>query len=531
MTGTIPGSYAVNGVSKLSWLAASYNPGLYGAWPNGLPPAGFYSTAYYTTGSNFAYYATYNDASSPNMPTAGTGCFTGTSLGLDSPMYVTLRAIAAAVDPNGTQLPSWRTGWQPCKPYATPAQNSSSLMAGKNWAGVGSYCLDGAFAGGTWQTCSSSTVYALGGVQMLVLNSLGLGGTLPVALRELRTLTTLSVWNNSLVGSIPPDWCVWGLCLIAKHGCSGAAGAQGPNCAMDHVRQQHARLQHADVYGLGAQRADGHAAAGAGQHFDAISHAQRVRQQWCVLRVACSRACSRATHCAPTVTGTIPSSYYVSSTSKLSWLAVSYNPSLYGAWPNGLQPAGFASASWSGVGNYYTSSSYFTYNPTSASDSTAGNTVSSGTGCVTATSLGLSQPLWALLRQAAAALDPSGALLPSWRQGIQPCAPYTNPTQSNSSVVYGRSWTGVSAWCQDGGWSAGSWQRCTTSYTSTSIGAVNAIVLNSLGLNGTLPSLLSQVTSLTFIDVSRNVLTGTLPPELANISISLRLSVFDNNGK
>jgi hypothetical protein len=149
---------------------------------------------------------------------------------------------------------------------------------------------------------------------------------------------------------------------------------------------------------------------------------------------------------------------------------------------------------------------------------------------VTATSLGLSQPLWVLLRQAAAALDPSGALLPSWRLGIQPCAPYANPAQSSSSPVYGRSWTGVSAWCQDGGWSSGSWQRCTTSYTPTSIGAVNAIVLNSLGLNGTLPALLSQVSSLTFIDVSRNVLTGTLPPELASISTTLRLSVFDNNG-
>lgn len=216
VTGTIPSSYAVSGVSKLSWLAAAYNPGLYGAWPNGLQPAGFYSASYYTSGSYFAYSAGITDPSTANMPTAGTGCFTGTSLGLDSPMYVTLRTIAAALDPSGTQLPSWRTGWQPCKPYATPAQNSSSLMAGKSWAGVGSYCVDGAFAGGQWQTCSSSQVYALGGVQMLVLNSLGLSGTLPVALRELRTLTTLSVWNNSLVGSIPPEWCVWGLRVTAQ---------------------------------------------------------------------------------------------------------------------------------------------------------------------------------------------------------------------------------------------------------------------------------------------------------------------------
>ena len=37
-------------------------------------------------------------------------------------------------------------------------------------------------------------------------------------------------------------------------------------------------------------------------------------------------------------------------------------------------------------------------------------------------------------------------------------------------------------------------------------------------------------TTLTFLDVARNWLTGTLPPELANISAqNLMLSVFDNN--
>jgi hypothetical protein len=41
---------------------------------------------------------------------------------------------------------------------------------------------------------------------------------------------------------------------------------------------------------------------------------------------------------------------------------------------------------------------------------------------------------------------------------------------------------------------------------------------------------LSNLTALNYLDLSRNVLTGTLPPELANISTTLRLSVFDNNG-
>jgi hypothetical protein len=205
-TGTVPSSYAVGGVGKLSWLAASYNPGLYGAWPNGLSPQGYASSVYTATVSSFSYSAT-TDATGNSAPGAGTGCFTGTSLGLDSPMYVTLATIAAALDPSGALLPSWRVGWQPCKPY-TP-QNSSSPMYGRSWVGVSGNCLDGAFAANAWQRCSSNTLYALGGVQMLVLNSLGLNGTLPVALRELRTLTTLSVWNNSLVGSIPPVWCVF----------------------------------------------------------------------------------------------------------------------------------------------------------------------------------------------------------------------------------------------------------------------------------------------------------------------------------
>ena len=38
-------------------------------------------------------------------------------------------------------------------------------------------------------------------------------------------------------------------------------------------------------------------------------------------------------------------------------------------------------------------------------------------------------------------------------------------------------------------------------------------------------------TKLTFLDVSRNALTGTLPPELGNLSSagSMGLGVFDNN--
>ena len=47
----------------------------------------------------------------------------------------------------------------------------------------------------------------------------------------------------------------------------------------------------------------------------------------------------------------------------------------------------------------------------------------------------------------------------------------------------------------------------------------------------TYPSSMRGFNTLTFMDLARNALTGTLPPELANISTtSLMLSVFDNNG-
>ena len=47
-------------------------------------------------------------------------------------------------------------------------------------------------------------------------------------------------------------------------------------------------------------------------------------------------------------------------------------------------------------------------------------------------------------------------------------------------------------------------------------------------LSGSIPSCLSNLTALTFLDVSRNWLSGTLPPELGSIT-HLQLSVFDNN--
>ena len=198
ITGTVPSSY-----SSLSWLAAAYNPFLYGAWPSSVPVAGLT-----LAGNGSGSYSTTSPGgvgvtgSSTVVPTTGAGCGFGTSLGLDAPLYTILQSVAAALDPSGALLPSWRTGWQPCPPYSvTVAQGAGSTMYGKAWAGV--TCADGP-AG-----CTPSNI--VGGASQVKLNGLGLNGTLPAALLQLRVMTALDLSQNALVSSIPPAWCVTGL--------------------------------------------------------------------------------------------------------------------------------------------------------------------------------------------------------------------------------------------------------------------------------------------------------------------------------
>ena len=196
ITGTVPPSY-----SSLSWLAAAYNPFLYGAWPSSVPVAGLISavngsSAYSTSPGGVT-------TTSPVVPSAGAGCGFGTSIGLDAPLYTILQSVAAALDPSGSLLPSWRTGWQPCPPYSvTVAQGAGGTMYGKAWAGV--TCADGPS-----NACTSSNI--VGGASQVKLNGLGLNGTLPAALLQLRMMTSLDLSQNALVSSIPPAWCVPGL--------------------------------------------------------------------------------------------------------------------------------------------------------------------------------------------------------------------------------------------------------------------------------------------------------------------------------
>ena len=181
ISGTVPTSF-----TSLSWLAAAYNPGLYGTWPYnsgsglGVAPQSYVnSTGVYGT--------------TLTAPT-GTGCAYGTSLGLSAPLYTILQTAAQALDPSGALLPSWRSGLQPCPPYV--GQNSSSPVSGKSWAGV--VCQDAS-------SCSASNMNS-GGVSKLTLNGLGLNGTLACGVSQLSTATSINLSNNTLTGYIPSSF-------------------------------------------------------------------------------------------------------------------------------------------------------------------------------------------------------------------------------------------------------------------------------------------------------------------------------------
>jgi hypothetical protein len=74
---------------------------------------------------------------------------------------------------------------------------------GRSWVGV--VCGEETYA---HNNIPMAAIPPFAGVAQLQLKAMGLGGTLPLQLRELRTLTTLSFVRNALSGSIPACWCV-----------------------------------------------------------------------------------------------------------------------------------------------------------------------------------------------------------------------------------------------------------------------------------------------------------------------------------
>jgi hypothetical protein len=221
--------------------------------------------------------------------------------------------------------------------------------------------------------------------------------------------------------------------------------------------------------------------------------------------------------------GTIPSGY-----SSLSWIAVAYNPGLVGQLPSGLNSSKLYAYSAYTNGLY---SWYYAY--TLGAGQLYGyppsyNNAGYGTGWLYGTSIGLDRPLAAILMDIKAAVDPSGAYLPSWNSSAaQPCRPWSNlgsaPMQSAASATRGAGWkyistvsvVGSAEYCQD--WqNAGSnyavYNSPTTWATNTiPVGGIAALWLSGAGLNGTLPVQLQELRTATAVSLSVNSLTGTLP--------------------
>jgi hypothetical protein len=150
-----------------------------------------------------------------------------------------------------------------------------------------------------------------------------------------------------------------------------------------------------------------------------------------------------------------------------------------------------------------------------------------GTGFHYGTSIGLDEPLYAILRRIAAALDPTGTLLPSWQASstalAQPCLPSFGGGQRSSSPGYGQSWVGVAAYCVDGTFAgnpfaglaknpANDWGWIVGNYRPQwATGGIGQLTLTGLGLNGTLPDDIRLLRTMTYLDLSQNSLRGSIP--------------------
>jgi hypothetical protein len=208
----------------------------------------------------------------------------------------------------------------------------------------------------------------------------------------------------------------------------------------------------------------------------------------------------------------------------LSWLALAYNPLLYGA-----LPAAFSTSklfAWSAYHQTYNSAATV-YNTASY-----GAPPRYGSGVLYGTSMGLNRSMISILRDVQAALDPNGtsALAASWGGAhLQPCAPWGSannyPGQQSSSAGFGRAWLGVT--CNE-------WDLNINAVTAQYGGLSDLnLGLASPPLTGTIPVQLCELfPSITFLDLSENALVGALPTCFGQqptvVSGRFKLSVFDN---
>lgn len=162
LNGTLPSS-----LTRITTLSVSYNPYLYGPYLTGKVPSAA------ACGAQLA----------------------GTSINLDRSFVDILSEANPILDPLQYVLTpgGWNmtAGLQPCPPYAGQV-NPQRINYGGSWIGV---------------VCTDSAVN--GGPSNLNLNTLRyrLAGSLPVVLRELRTLTSLILTTNALTGAHARSLC------------------------------------------------------------------------------------------------------------------------------------------------------------------------------------------------------------------------------------------------------------------------------------------------------------------------------------
>ena len=526
LSSTIPASY-----SAFSWIAVAYNPALYGAFPAGLVTstqnklqawstygtAGFYSYAWGANpASSGTIASTYLQA-----PTYSTGLLFGTSIGLDRPLATILLDLKAALDPGGTVLRSWNSStMQFCPPYqtySTPGQRSTQPGYGRWLPGLfqpssygattgTSYCNDYGItpskpfvysytspptiqqlanplgSATDYTSTIPQTAATVGGISALCLNGLGLSGTLPVQLRELRTTTNILMSRNALAGALPAAWGT----AVAWNASLPASSKGFDSTVMLDLSQNRLNSTLPSVLGY------------LGKYiglalFDNLFN------------------------------GSIPSSY-----SSLNWVAVAYNPGLVGVLPAGLSATGKLFA-WSSYMYDFYSYSYATaaggrypygYPPCKENGGY-------GTGWLYGTSVGLDRPLVNILLDIKAALDPTNSVLTSWNASqLQPCRPFSynggsNAAQSASSPGYGQSWKYISTanvlnsgeYCQD--LQAISITVATSPSASVQnmqlSGGIAALYLNGVSLKGTLPATLQELRTASAVNLARNQLSGSIP--------------------
>ena len=191
-------------------------------------------------------------------------------------MVSILRAFQYAVDPGGATLRWGANDVQPCPPWVSNRYpgypDQNTSLPGYGRSWLGVTCAE-------WDFSALSTSTLLAGVAALQIKRLNLVGTLsPTVCALFPSLTMLDVSQNALRGVLPP--------------CPGAQGATVSGRFMLSV-------------------------------FDNLARC-------CLLVLRAYVVLTRAA-CARQFESTIPASY-----TALSWMAVSYNPYLYGQLPAGL---------------------------------------------------------------------------------------------------------------------------------------------------------------------------------------------------